>query len=151
ISKQYIVKNKLSNHVILVGWSMGGSIVASFTAAARQNGLQIDLFVGLSAVPPIPYIMQSGPYAAKNMLASGLADRKPIFNLFTQLLQEQSKYNRHEIIPERIYQSQFLGNIPIDLLASGKGYENNKFVTDILGSFKDAGTWQFSSYPWITI
>jgi pimeloyl-ACP methyl ester carboxylesterase len=151
IAKQFITKNNLSNHLILVAWSMGGSIAQSFNAAAQKNGLQVDFFVGLSAVPPIPYIMQSGAYGANKMLPNGLADRKPIYALFTNLLQDQNKYNQHIIIPKEIYQTQFLGNIPVDLVAAGNRYENDKFINDMPGTLEDGGTFKFSDYPWITL
>jgi hypothetical protein len=151
IAKQFIVKNRLSKHIIVVAWSMGGSIVEAFNTAAQRNGLEVDLFVGLSAVPPIPYIMQSGPYEAKNMSTDGLVNREAIFSLFTLLLQEQEKYNHHEIIPNKIYRTQFLGNIPIDLLASGKRYINNGFKNNIAETLKDSGAFLFSNYPWIAV
>lgn len=151
ITKQVIARNKLSNHVILVAWSMGGSIAESFNVAAKQNGLDVDLFVGLSSMPPIPYIMQSGVYSANKMLSNGLADRKPIYDLFTTLLQDQDKYNNHTIIPKDIYQTQFLGNIPVALEGAGIRYENGKFINDIPGTLEDGGTFKFSEYPWIAL
>ncbi len=150
-AKQIINENKLSHHIIVVGWSMGGSIEKTVNVAAKQKGLIVDLFIGLSAVPPLPYIMQPGPFKVDKMLPNGLADRRQLYPWFIHVIEDQNKLNHHVIIPTNIYLTQFLGNIPIAIGAEGYHYQNGKFVYDIAKTLEDGGVFKFKDTPWIAL
>jgi hypothetical protein len=150
-AKQIINENKLSHHIIVLGWSMGGSIENTVNVAAKQKGLVIDLFIGLSATPPLPYIMQSGPFKVDKMLPNGLADRRPLYPWFVQAIEDQNKLNHRVIIPSNIYLTEFLGNIPIAIGAEGYHYKNGKFIYDIMKTLEDGGVFKFKDTPWIAL
>ncbi len=148
---QIIRNNHLGNHIIVAGWSMGGSVEEAVNAAAKHSGLTVDAFIGLAAVPPLPYIMQSGPYTANKILPNKLADRAPLTAIFTKLIEEQNQYNQHTVLPRDIYLKEFLGNIPAALTAEGYHYRNGKFVHDINAALTDSGVYNFADTPWIAL
>jgi pimeloyl-ACP methyl ester carboxylesterase len=151
VAQQIIRENQLSNNIIILGWSMGGSIEQTVAAAAKKRGLNLELFIGLAAVPPLPYVMQSGPYETKTMRANHLADRTALFPVFTQLLEEQDRYNQHTIIPQSIYSSQFIGHIPAAIAAEGYAYQNGQLIKNVQKTLKDGGVFNFANTPWIAL
>lgn len=148
-AKKVINQEHLSNNIIIIGWSMAGSIVQTANSAAKRSGLNIELFIGLSAVPPIPYIMHDSSLAMNKMLPNHLADRTALYPWFCKWMEEQSNYNDHTIIPKEIYLSQFIGNIPIAIGAEGYHYEDNKFIFNVNKTLKESGVFDFSKLPWI--
>ncbi|RAP36068.1 hypothetical protein B1207_10890 [Legionella quinlivanii] len=151
ISQQIIEKHKLSNKIVILGWSMGGSIEETATSAAVKHGLEVQLFIGLSAVPPLPYVMQSGPYSTGTMRANHLADRSKLFPIFYQLIEQQNQLNQHKIIPETVYTSEFIGHIPAALAAEGYMYQNRHLVKNIPSTLKDGQVFDFANTPWIAL
>lgn len=151
VAQKIIKENQLSNSIIILGWSMGGSIEQTVAAAAKERGLKLELFIGLAAVPPLPYVMQSGPYETKTMRANHLADRTALFPVFTQLLDEQDRYNQHTIIPQSIYLSQFVGHIPAAIAAEGYSYQNGQLIKNVQQTLKDSGVFNFANTPWIAL
>ncbi|KTD36641.1 Alpha/beta hydrolase family protein [Legionella nautarum] len=151
VAQKIIKENQLSNSIIILGWSMGGSIEQTVAAAAKERGLKLELFIGLAAVPPLPYVMQSGPYETKTMRANHLADRTALFPVFTQLLDEQDRYNQHTIIPQSIYLSQFVGHIPAAIAAEGYSYQNGQLIKNVQQTLKDGGVFNFANTPWIAL
>ncbi len=148
-AKEIINKERLSNNIIIVGWSMAGSVVQTANLAAQKNGLHLQLFIGLSAVPPIPYIMKNSPLIMNKMLENHLADRTSLYPWFYKWIEEQNQYNGHTIIPREIYLSQFLGSIPIALGAEGYHYENQKFIFNIDKTIQESGVFDFEKMPLI--
>lgn len=149
VAQKIIQANNLSPHIIILGWSMGGSIEEAVNVAAKKHHLTVDAFIGLSAVPPLPYLMQPGPFDTGKMLPNKLANRKPLFAWFIKSLQEQNRYNQHEIIPLSIYLHQFLGNIPTSISAEGYHYQNGKFIYNIERTIQDSGVYNFAETPFI--
>lgn len=150
-ANQIIQKNNLSKNIIIIGWSMAGSIVETANEAAKGYGLNLELFIGLSAVPPIPYIMQNSNFKMDTMLPNQLADRTELYAWFEKWLEQQNHYNKHQIISTEIYLSQFLGNIPIALGAEGYHFKNGKFIYDINKTIQESGIFHFSKLPWIAL
>lgn len=152
VAKKLIQQNHLSPHIVVLGWSMGGSIENVINEAATKQGLKVDLFIGLSAVPPLPYIMQSGIYSATKMNSkNGLAIRKPLYDAFINLLKEQNDYNGHEIIPKQLYLNEFVGDIPVALEANGYNYEGGKFLENSQITIKDSAVFNFATTPWLAL
>ncbi len=142
IAKKVLNENpELSKHIVVVGWSMGGSIAEPIAVAAKANGLAIDCFIALDAVPGNPYIMQSGAFSPSKQLANGLADRTPLFGWFIEALIEQNKLNGHEIISEDLYKKEYLGNIPVNIEASEIRYDSitGKFIKSPGAAIVDSG------------
>ncbi|KTC78183.1 alpha/beta hydrolase family protein [Legionella brunensis] len=142
---------KLPRRIIVLGWSMGGSIEGTVAQAAKQHDLEIEAFIGLAAVPPLPYIMQSGPFNADAIRSDHLAERNALYPWFIDQLLEQNRYNEHEIIPEKIYLSEFIGSIPTALTASGYHYKEKRFVRDIPRTVKEGNVFNFADTPWIAL
>jgi hypothetical protein len=150
LTKKIIDENNLSNHVVVLGWSMGGNIEESIGEAFEKTHINVDSFIGLSAVTPISYIGQKiKGLKGNDMLPNQLLDERSFFGVFANLIEEQSKYNGHEIIPKKVYLNEFLGNIPVAL--SGQGYHltDNKFEFNIQYSIDDSGVFHFNHTPWI--
>ncbi len=150
VAKTIIDKNHLSDHVVILGWSLGGNIEESATEALNKRHIKVDAFIGLSAVTPISYLGQSIKGSSGNkMLPSGLLDEKYFLNMFEKLVAEQSQYNGHEIIPKNIYLKEFLGNIPVALAGQGYHFINNKFEFNLQYAIDDSGVFHFDRTPWI--
>lgn len=145
-----IEKNHLSNHVVVLGWSMGGNIEESVAEAFEKLHINVDSFIGLSAVTPLSYLGQTIKGSkGNNMLPNQLLNEQPFFNIFAQLVEQQSKYNGHDIIPKNVYLNEFLGNIPVALQGQGYRLADNKFEFDMQYSLDDSGVFRFDHTPWI--
>lgn len=150
LTKIIIDKHNLSNHVVVLGWSMGGNVEESVAEALGMLHISIDSFIGLSAVTPISYIGQKiKGLKGNDMLSNQLLDERPFFNIFATLLETQNKYNGHEIIPKNIYLHNFLGNIPVALAGQGYHLAQNKFEFNIQYSIEDSGAFNYAHTPWI--
>lgn len=146
---QTIIKNNLSKHIVVVGWSMGGSIEQAVTHAALKRGIIVDAFIGLSAVPPVPEVMQQGAYAANKALPNGLADRRMLQEALLELVQQQNETNQHTIINTENYIKLYTGNTPVGLVANGLHYKDHKFYKDLAYTISDSGVYDFGHTPWI--
>ena len=51
ITRRVIEEDKVSDHVILLLWSMGGTTFEPYSMAAKKLGFQLDLAVALAATP----------------------------------------------------------------------------------------------------
>lgn len=147
----YIKKNQLGNHIVVLGWSMGGAVEQVVYAAAQKEGLEMDLFIGLAAVPPLPYIMQHGSFDTGTMGTDYLAKRSQIVPWFTQQLRAQNALNEHEIIPQDLYISDYIGDIPIAIAAEGYYFKDKRFITDKEQVYRDSGVFNFAQTPWIAL
>ncbi|MFC3908047.1 hypothetical protein ACFORL_03000 [Legionella dresdenensis] len=151
IAKKIIDENKLTNKIIIAGWSMGGAVEQTVSQAAQKQGLEIELFIGLSAVPPLPYVMQSGAFDVNTKRINNLADRSKLFPLCFEMLTEQSKDNGHAIVSYDIYRSQFTGNIPAALAAEGYWFKQGQIRKNIPLVIEDSGIFDFATTPWIAL
>lgn len=152
LAKKMIDQNHLPNHVVVLGWSMGGNAEASIGEAFGKQHIKIDSFIGLSAVTPISYLGQKIiGLKGNDMLPNQLLDERPFFNLFANLIEEQNKYNDHEIIPKKIYLNEFIGNIPVALTGQGYHFTKNKFKFSTQYYLDDSGAFDFKNTPWISL
>jgi hypothetical protein len=152
LAKKIIDQNNLSQHVVILGWSMGGNIEESVGEAFEKKHISIDSFIGLSAVTPISYLGQKILGLKGNkMLPNQLLDERNFFNLFADAIEEQNKYNGHEIIPRKLYLAEFIGNIPVALAGQGYYFTKNKFEFNVKKDFYDSGVFDFESTPWICL
>lgn len=150
LAKSLIDKNHLSNHAVVLAWSMGGNVEESIGEAFEKLHINVDSFIGLSAVTPISYLGQTiKGFKGNEMLPNQLLDERSFFPIFSQLVEEQSKYNGHEIIPKNVYLNEFLGDIPVALESQGYHFEKNKFEFNMQYSLDASGVFHFQYTPWI--
>ncbi|MEX3006936.1 hypothetical protein [Hoeflea sp. TYP-13] len=147
IAAHTVAENGLSKHVIICGWSMGGKIAASVSSAVRKHGLTTDIFVAMSADPPVVGLLPKSLTDNIKMLPDGLADRKRVFPWFVNAIGQQSTYNGRTIIPRDVFLGEFIGNIPVGLMETGLVYRDGKFVHDLEGTLNDAEMLDFAVYP----
>lgn len=130
---------------------MGGSIENRLTQSAHHKGLEVQLFMDLASMPPLPFIMHKGQYDTNMISKQGLADRRPVIPLFYQLVQAQEHYQSEIIIPKKIYEEEFVGDIPATLSAEGYWHKGNKIISNTDATLKDAEVLDFSNTPWIAL
>lgn len=146
-----INEQHLNKHIIVVGWSMGGSVEAVVNVEAKKLGLTLDVFIALSAVPPLPVVMQSGYYDTNQLLPNNMVDRHRLFPVLVKLLQDQNQFSHHTIISPNQYLKEFLGNIPAALSAEGYYYQQNNIKKDDNFTLKDSAVYHFNDTPWIAV
>ena len=150
LAKKIIDQNHLSTHVVVLGWSMGGNVEESVGEAFEKLHINVDSFIGLSAVTPISYIGQKiKGLKGNDMLQNKLLDERPFFNMFAKLVEEQNIYNGHEVISKDVYLKEFIGNFPVALAGQGYHLAENKFESNIQYSLDDSGVFHFDHTPWI--
>ncbi|MDP1603388.1 MAG: hypothetical protein Q8M03_09005 [Legionella sp.] len=151
IADKLIQRHHLSKKIIVLGWSMGGSIEVRLNAAAKKRGISVEAFIGLAAVPPLPSVMQTGAFDTNKILPNHLADRRSLVDVFLKMINVQNSMNEHVIIPPEIYKTRFLANIPTALSAEGYRYENGKFVYNVDDTLRDGEVYNFKDTPWIAL
>lgn len=150
LAQKTIEQNHLPKHVVVLGWSMAGNVEESVTEALEKKQINVDAFIGLSAVTPISYLGQEiNGFKGNKLLSNQLLDERLFFNLFAQLIAEQSKYNGHEIIPRKVYLNEFLGNIPVALEGQGYHMAEDKPEFSFEYAINDSGIFHFNHTPWI--
>ncbi|WP_162619501.1 hypothetical protein [Salinicola peritrichatus] len=112
ITREIIAEQQLSNHVILVGWSMGGRTAQSVQeAATHQRGVHLDFFLSLLENPSIPGITDLD----RTIPNSGYADRREERTVRIDQLAKNTTKEGHNIIPEGIFMKEYTSDMPINL------------------------------------
>jgi pimeloyl-ACP methyl ester carboxylesterase len=150
ITRTIVDQRHTSNHVVVVGWSMGGKIAKTFNDAAGELGIQVDFFVALAATPPLPNLVPGLSESIK-LAPDGLANLEAKYPWFVASLEAQNRLNRREIIPAKIYREEFLGNFPINLLGTELRYRDGAFASDVAESERDMGSHEFARFPLTTV
>jgi len=153
IISQTINENHLSKHVVILAWSMAGAIARNLYIESAKNGFTIQAFIGLSAVPGNPYIMNAKFTSAIKKNKKNLIELRPLhIKWFMQGLAIQNNINGHGyIIPPNTYKPNYLGATPVNIIASIKRYQNGKFTNDTHAAIRDAGSFDYVNYPWIAL
>lgn len=142
--------NALHPQVIILAWSMAGALARDLSMECAKQNIEIKAFMSLSAVPGNPYIMNTFFTDRLKPDAKGMVSLEPPFvQWLDQSLMQQNKLNHHEIISPQLYRRHFLGEIPVNINASKKRYQDGKFIDDNDAAIKDAGSFDFVNYPWI--
>lgn len=147
--KAATLNNKLSGHVVLLSWSMGGKVLQPAFKAVSEAGLTVDGAISLMATPGI---IGLSPETKLKMAPSGYADRRDAYVRWVAQLKESNRSNGgREIIPERIYTAEYVGDIPVGLEGFGEVYRGGKFEVDHLFQAKDYGAFDFPNYPLVAV
>lgn len=149
IIHQVLEENKLSRQVIVLGWSMAGRIAESINTAARQWNFNIDFFVPLAAIPPIPNLLPALDQIRPS--PRGLADGATFFPWLWQCLNDQSEMNGHTLISKETFYREFIGDFPINLVATTLRYRNKQFLQDNQEDFEDTQVWNYSGFPLVAL
>ena len=148
-AKAATLSNKLSGHVVILSWSMGGRVLQPAFKAVSEAGLTVDGAISLMATPGI---IGLSPETILKKAPSGYADRKDAYIRWITQLKESNRSNgEREIIPEKIYISEYVGDIPVALEGFGEVYRNGKFEMDSLSQAKDYGAFDFPNYPLVAV
>jgi pimeloyl-ACP methyl ester carboxylesterase len=147
----FLTKNNLPRKIVILGWSMGGSVEQAVYTAAQKKGLELEVFIGLAAVPPMPFVMQSGSFDTNIMNKDKLAVRKQLYPWFLEQLALQNQLNGHTIIPDDLYQAEFIGDIPTALSAEGYYLKSGQFIKNNELTYQDSGVFNFANTPWIAL
>lgn len=150
VTKTIIMRHRLNNHVVLVGWSMGGKIAAVFNEAAYKLGIKVDFFIALAATPPLPNFVPGLTQTIKRT-TEGLASLEARYPWFISSLKAQNALNKKVIIPVNIYSQQVLGAFPVNLLGTELRYHNGEFVVSTLEAANDARSFEYARFPLIAV
>jgi hypothetical protein len=155
-TKRIVNEHNLSGNVILLGWSMGGKILEPFTAAAKDLGLTVKLFISLAATPGI-YGLRGTPPPVERTEA-GYATYSGILDRMLHSLHEQNLSSANpsvSVIPDDMYLSDYFGHTPIGLTSWGFRYSEHddgegNFVADEWEAIEDSRADNFGELPFIT-
>lgn len=141
----FIEKHQLSNEIILCGWSMGGKVALTANLDAMKKGLQLKLFIGIAATPPIPGLMPQS--LETEMTEHGNWFTKEDFPRETEHLRLNNIKEGRTIIPKEVFIRDYLGHNPMGLLGIGYRYKNGKFVANIEEELLDHHSANYIDYP----
>jgi hypothetical protein len=145
-----IKENGLSNKVVLVAWSMGGKVVQPGYEHMTAAGLDVEAAVSFAATPGTPGLIAL--VTKMKMAESGYADRKNIYaGWLKQLARNNADNGGRTIIPEDVFQADYVGDIPINLQGYGEVYRNGTFEVDLEAQAKDYGAYAYEAYPLVVI
>ncbi len=149
-AKRAIDEHRLTNRVIVIGWSMGGRIAEPVAEAARAAGLDLEFFVSFSATPGVTGLVSMK--AEFPMTASGYADRSNIYPAFLkQLAYENALNGGRTIIDEASYRNDYVGDMPVGLEGYGLHYRDGRFVRDFWADEEDFRVHEYGKLPDIAI
>lgn len=150
IAAAYIDKEKLPARVVVLGWSLGGRVARDIALAFRELGIELELFVGLSAAPPMPGFGSLQP-AALVLTPEGLRDdssaRSSIFKSREAQLAVVDRINGRVVLDRETYARLYVADSPINFRGEAERYSDHGLVSDIATAIADQGTFDFASYP----
>lgn len=147
-ARHVINDNGLGERIVCVGWSAAGNTCWPASAAASDVGLEVELFVALSSNPPMPDI--SPPYTQILLDArtdSGMANVSGLMPFFRKALAVQNALVDHQIISDSEYSQAFLGNFPVNTVATPVRFRESGFALDVAEATQDMGTFEFWGFP----
>ncbi|SIO48735.1 hypothetical protein SAMN05444172_2319 [Burkholderia sp. GAS332] len=148
-AKLATIEHHLSGHVVLLNWSMAGKVLQPAFKAASAAGLTVDGAIAMVATPGITGFV---PNQELKKTSSGYADRRDMYGRWLkQIAVENADNGGREIIPESVYRSDYVGDIPVGLEGYGEVYKGGKFEIDDLAQATDYGAFEFANYPLIAI
>lgn len=141
-------ENGLSDRIVCVGWSAAGNMCWPVTTSAADHDLRVALFIALSSNPPMPGISpQYTEILLKAHCDNGMADVAGLMPFFRAALGVQNSLAGHEIISGSEYRDAFLGNFPVNTVATPVRFRESGFVVDVAEATRDMGTFEFRGFP----
>src|ERR1700679_3845114 len=146
IIARYTQIEGLPTKVVVLAWSMAGRIAAPLTTAMRRRGVDIELFVAMSASPGLPNLLPG--FASLAPDASGLARVEGAFlDGLLACLKAQNEENGRSAISAEQFLKEYTGPFPIALAAAGMRLRDGRFVRAPLEDQHDTAVFDFASYP----
>jgi hypothetical protein len=150
IIARYTQIEGLPTKVVVLAWSMAGRIAAPLTTAMRRRGVDIELFVAMSASPGLPNLLPG--FASLAPDASGLARVEGAFlDGLLACLKAQNEENGRSAISAEQFLKEYTGPFPIALAAAGMRLRDGRFVRAPLEDQHDTAVFDFASYPPIAV
>lgn len=136
--------------VLLIGWSMGGRILAPYAEAmTRVHNLHVGLFISLAATPGVAGMRPPPPGITKSQ--AGYAGCDGLLDMFVGQIRKTTI--PREVIPEQVFRTEYYGHSPVSLHGWRRSYHpsTGEFVYDRWGSEEDASPTDddFSVLPWM--
>lgn len=150
IATAYIDREKLAARVIVLGWSLGGRVARDIAVAFRELKIDLELFVGLSAAPPMPGFGSLQP-SALVLTREGLRDdssaQSTIFKSREAQLAVIDRINGRVVIERDAYARLYVADSPINFRGEPERYTDHGLTSDLATAIADQGTFDFASYP----
>ena len=150
IAAEYIAKERLARRVIVVGWSLAGRLARNLSVNFRSQGIDLEIFIGLSAAPPIPgfgSLAQADLQLAPTGLLDGSSERSSIFRSREAQLAVTDRINGRVVLPRHLYAQWYVTDSPINFRGEAERYGDHGLVSDIGAAIADQGTFDFGNYP----
>jgi hypothetical protein len=150
IAAECIATEQLPLRVIALGWSLAGRLARDLAVAFRSHGIALEIFIGLSAAPPVPGFGGLSPadlQLAPTGLLDGSSERSSIFRSRGPQLAVIDGINGRVVLPRDIYAELYVTDSPINFRGEAERYGDHGLVTDIGAAIADQGTFDFKSYP----
>jgi hypothetical protein len=150
IAGEYIAREHLPPRVIALGWSLAGRLARNLAVLLRQRGIGLEIFIGLSAVPPIPGfggLSQADLCLAPSGLLDGSSAESPIFRSREGQLAVVDRINGRVVIPRDVYARHYVTDSPINFRGEAERYHDHRLVSDISAAVSDQGSFDFANYP----
>ncbi|KIV79324.1 hypothetical protein PV11_06890 [Exophiala sideris] len=150
ITRQMIDREKLTNNVVLLVWSMGGKIIQPYVLAARELSIDVDFAVPIVATPAVRGVREKPPLTPSESgyaTGLGLTDR-----YFLIQLHEQCALNGNRpIIPEDVYLREYMGNFPVGMGCYGIRWSqrDRAFTEDASTGYEVADQMSLAELPYL--
>jgi hypothetical protein len=150
ITATFICEQHLQNRVIPMGWSLGGRLARDLTLALLQRQISVEIFIGLSATPPLPGfggLSQSDLQLTAAGLLDGSSADSPIFRSREAGLQVVDRLNGRVVLPRDVYARWYVTDSPINFRGEAERYTDAGLAADIAAAIADQGSFDFRNYP----
>lgn len=150
IAAEYIATEQLPSRIVALGWSLGGRVARNLAVALRGRDCSVDIFIGLSAVPPIPGfggLSQADLQLAPSGLLDGSSAESSIFRSRAAHLAVVDRINGRVVIPRDVYANHYVTDSPINFRGEAERYHDHSLVSDIAEAVTDQSSFDFASYP----
>ena len=150
ITAQHLAAERLSVRVIAIGWSLAGRLARNLSLALQDLGISLELFVGLSAAPPIPGfggLTRAQLKLSPAGLLDGSSEHSTIFRSREAHLASVDHFNGRIVIPRDVYARLYVTDSPINFRGEAERYQDHSLVPDVAAAIADQGSFDFASYP----
>lgn len=148
VAGEIVARHDLSPNVLLAGWSMGGKAAQSMASQAEAAGIQVDLFISLSATPPVLGVLPIETTFPMNPDTGYGAAPDPAYKGFLWNIRVNARREGlDDIIPAEDLIAHYVGEGPVGLTHTGLRYRDGAIVPDRDADVTDGQGFDFAGYP----